>query len=70
MKLRWKHHKFLFWVSAVITIGCPLSGLTWFIAKFDLPFIHGGHSNLVRVLAVVYWIVSGFFVFGFKINDE
>lgn len=70
MKIKWILPKWLLYMLLFVILSLPLLAIFWFVAKFDLPFIHGGDGKMIYSIAFLYWLVCVFFIFGFKFVDS
>lgn len=69
MQIRWVLPTWLLILLLLFILSLPGVAVFWFLAKFDLPFFHGGDVMPVYFIGFFYWLVWTIFIFGFKLDE-
>jgi hypothetical protein len=67
-KWEWCFPKPLIWIALVIFFLIPAFTLSWFVMKFNLPFLNAGDKEVIVSLALLWWLSTTILIFGWRIR--
>lgn len=62
--------KWFLWLAICINACFIVAGLLWLTTKFDIPFVNSGDKTPVLVVALVWWVLTSFAIFGWKVEKK
>jgi hypothetical protein len=67
-KWEWCLPRPIIWIALGIFFLIPAFTLSWFLMKFNLPFLHSGDRGVIVGLALVWWLSATALIFGWRLK--
>ena len=67
-RIEWLLPKSIVWAALAIALIIPAFTLSWFMIKFNLPFLNAGDKGVIVTLALFWWLCTTILIFGWRLR--